>query len=72
MKLSALLTTLLVAASLTSANTVSQHLAARDPHDEVDWSQHQFQAPTATDSRGPCPGLNTSVLNEIHFRLTYY
>ncbi|KAK1216757.1 hypothetical protein PQX77_020607 [Marasmius sp. AFHP31] len=30
-----------------------------DPHDLVDWSQHQFQAPTETDARGPCPGLNT-------------
>ncbi|KAJ8092777.1 hypothetical protein PM082_023605 [Marasmius tenuissimus] len=30
-----------------------------DPHELVDWSQHQFQAPTETDARGPCPGLNT-------------
>ncbi|KAJ3808563.1 MAG: Cloroperoxidase [Lentinula lateritia] len=27
--------------------------------DSIDWSAHQWQAPTATDSRGPCPGLNT-------------
>jgi len=25
----------------------------------LDWSQHQWQAPTSTDLRGPCPGLNT-------------
>ncbi|KAJ8081426.1 hypothetical protein PM082_007268 [Marasmius tenuissimus] len=30
-----------------------------DPHDMVDWSQHQFQAATETDARSPCPGLNT-------------
>ncbi|KAK7052961.1 hypothetical protein VNI00_004281 [Paramarasmius palmivorus] len=30
-----------------------------DPHDEIDWSQHQFQAPGENDARGPCPGLNT-------------
>ncbi|KAK1217772.1 hypothetical protein PQX77_018693 [Marasmius sp. AFHP31] len=30
-----------------------------DPHNMVDWSQHQFQAPTETDARSPCPGLNT-------------
>ncbi|KAK1215516.1 hypothetical protein PQX77_021880 [Marasmius sp. AFHP31] len=30
-----------------------------DPHDMVDWSQHQFQAPMETDARSPCPGLNT-------------
>ncbi|KAK7029598.1 hypothetical protein VNI00_014475 [Paramarasmius palmivorus] len=30
-----------------------------EPHDRVDWSQHQFQAPNPTDARGPCPGLNT-------------
>ncbi|KAL0581118.1 hypothetical protein V5O48_000907 [Marasmius crinis-equi] len=30
-----------------------------DPHDLVDWRKHQFQAPTTTDARGPCPGMNT-------------
>ncbi|KAF9045849.1 Chloroperoxidase [Rhodocollybia butyracea] len=25
----------------------------------IDWSQHQWEAPLPTDSRGPCPGLNT-------------
>ncbi|KAF9056892.1 Peroxidase, family 2-domain-containing protein [Rhodocollybia butyracea] len=25
----------------------------------IDWSAHQWQAPLPTDSRGPCPGLNT-------------
>ncbi|KAK1222357.1 hypothetical protein PQX77_014807 [Marasmius sp. AFHP31] len=59
MKIQVCLTALALAASLASGNTLSSHLAARDPHDEVDWSQHQFQAPTAGDSRGPCPGLNT-------------
>ncbi|KAF9262646.1 Cloroperoxidase [Marasmius fiardii PR-910] len=56
MKIQFAVTSLIFASSLTTASTV---LKARDPHDEVDWSQHQFQAPTATDSRGPCPGLNT-------------
>lgn len=38
------------------------HVAAQvEPHDQVDWSQHQFQAPSSNDSRGPCPGLNTLV-----------
>ncbi|KIK57599.1 hypothetical protein GYMLUDRAFT_75531 [Collybiopsis luxurians FD-317 M1] len=27
--------------------------------DSIDWNAHQWEAPTATDSRGPCPGLNT-------------
>ncbi|KAJ3999222.1 Peroxidase, family 2-domain-containing protein [Lentinula boryana] len=27
--------------------------------DTIDWSAHQWQAPSPTDSRGPCPGLNT-------------
>ncbi|KAF9060232.1 Peroxidase, family 2-domain-containing protein [Rhodocollybia butyracea] len=27
--------------------------------DSIDWSAHQWQAPLPTDSRGPCPGLNT-------------
>ncbi|KAF5364386.1 hypothetical protein D9757_011896 [Collybiopsis confluens] len=26
---------------------------------DIDWSAHQWQAPGANDSRGPCPGLNT-------------
>ncbi|KAL0567956.1 hypothetical protein V5O48_014036 [Marasmius crinis-equi] len=30
-----------------------------EPHDMVDWSQHQFQAPVGGDARGPCPGMNT-------------
>ncbi|EEB95895.1 hypothetical protein MPER_05065, partial [Moniliophthora perniciosa FA553] len=30
-----------------------------EPHDRIDWSQHQFQAPSETDLRSPCPGLNT-------------
>ncbi|KAK1236404.1 hypothetical protein PQX77_000344 [Marasmius sp. AFHP31] len=32
---------------------------AFDPHDLVDWRQHHFKAPNATDARGPCPGMNT-------------
>ncbi|KAJ3754770.1 Peroxidase, family 2-domain-containing protein [Lentinula raphanica] len=27
--------------------------------EDIDWSAHQWQAPSSTDSRGPCPGLNT-------------
>ena len=30
--------------------------------DNVDFSQHPWIAPTSTDLRGPCPGLNTYVL----------
>ncbi|KAJ8077440.1 hypothetical protein PM082_001870 [Marasmius tenuissimus] len=59
MKIQVHLTALALTVSFASGNTLNPHLAARDPHDEVDWSQHQFQAPTAIDSRGPCPGLNT-------------
>ncbi|KAK7051532.1 hypothetical protein VNI00_004507 [Paramarasmius palmivorus] len=33
--------------------------ALADPHDEIDWSKHTFQAPKEGDLRGPCPGLNT-------------
>ncbi|KAJ3753779.1 Peroxidase, family 2-domain-containing protein [Lentinula raphanica] len=42
----ALITTLLASVSVVKS-------------DEPDWSAHQWQAPSATDSRGPCPGLNT-------------
>ncbi|KAF9069840.1 Peroxidase, family 2-domain-containing protein [Rhodocollybia butyracea] len=31
----------------------------KDTFDAIDWSAHQWQAPLPTDSRGPCPGLNT-------------
>ncbi|KAJ4487668.1 Cloroperoxidase [Lentinula aciculospora] len=31
--------------------------------DDIDWSVHQWEAPTSTDSRGPCPGLNTNGSN---------
>ncbi|KAF5368728.1 hypothetical protein D9757_010429 [Collybiopsis confluens] len=26
---------------------------------DIDWNLHKFQAPGSSDSRGPCPGLNT-------------
>ncbi|KAJ8085029.1 hypothetical protein PM082_003807 [Marasmius tenuissimus] len=47
---------------LSSSTSVLSSIVLRDytsPHDLVDWEQHQFQAATETDSRGPCPGLNT-------------
>ncbi|KAG7091329.1 hypothetical protein E1B28_010373 [Marasmius oreades] len=59
MKIQLPVASLSLAYSLVAASTASQQFKARDAHDEIDWSQHQFQAPTTTDSRGPCPGLNT-------------
>ncbi|KAK1223524.1 hypothetical protein PQX77_013601 [Marasmius sp. AFHP31] len=58
MKFQLLLSTLIL---LFSSGAVFAGVVFResDPHELVDWSQHQFQAPTETDSRGPCPGLNT-------------
>ncbi|KAF9060229.1 Peroxidase, family 2-domain-containing protein [Rhodocollybia butyracea] len=34
-------------------------IGVRGSSDSIDWSAHQWQAPGPTDSRGPCPGLNT-------------
>ncbi|KAK7051544.1 hypothetical protein VNI00_004522 [Paramarasmius palmivorus] len=46
-------------ATIPIANADQIPLAARSPHDEIDWSKYQYQAPKTSDSRGPCPGLNT-------------
>ncbi|ESK91475.1 hypothetical protein Moror_2663 [Moniliophthora roreri MCA 2997] len=50
---------LLIASAVAFASARS--LMPRSPHDEIDWSQHPFQAPGPDDARGPCPGLNTYV-----------
>ncbi|KAL0566333.1 hypothetical protein V5O48_015684 [Marasmius crinis-equi] len=47
--------------ALSSCATVLSSVVLRDstdPHDLVDWQEHQFQAATEGDARGPCPGLN--------------
>ncbi|KAK7038985.1 hypothetical protein VNI00_010377 [Paramarasmius palmivorus] len=44
---------------LLVASAVALASATTSPHDEIDWSQHPFQAADADDARGPCPGLNT-------------
>ncbi|KAF9265817.1 Cloroperoxidase [Marasmius fiardii PR-910] len=49
---------LLLLLSCFAALSLAQPVA-RDPHDQVDWSQHAYQRPTTGDVRGPCPGLNT-------------
>ncbi|ESK91441.1 hypothetical protein Moror_2665 [Moniliophthora roreri MCA 2997] len=48
---------LLVASAVAFVSAKS--VTPRSPHDEIDWSQHPFQAPGPNDARGPCPGLNT-------------
>ncbi|KAJ3768371.1 Peroxidase, family 2-domain-containing protein [Lentinula raphanica] len=58
----ALITTLLASVSVVKS-------------DDIDWSAHQWQAPSATDSRGPCPGLNTYdslLFASFHLDLMYY
>ncbi|ESK86827.1 hypothetical protein Moror_15099 [Moniliophthora roreri MCA 2997] len=52
-----------LAVALTFATSIGAGVVhSRDddvePHDRIDWSQHQFQPPSATDLRSPCPGLN--------------
>jgi hypothetical protein len=39
--------------------------------DSIDWNAHKWQAPTSTDSRGPCPGLNTYVLVALRITLNF-
>ncbi|KAF9063653.1 Peroxidase, family 2-domain-containing protein [Rhodocollybia butyracea] len=41
------------------ALTLSIGVRGTSSSDSIDWSAHQWQAPLPTDSRGPCPGLNT-------------
>ncbi|EEB92448.1 hypothetical protein MPER_09040 [Moniliophthora perniciosa FA553] len=48
---------LLIASAIAFVSAKS--VIRRSPHDEIDWSQHPFQAPGPDDARGPCPGLNT-------------
>ncbi|ESK91474.1 hypothetical protein Moror_2662 [Moniliophthora roreri MCA 2997] len=48
---------LLIASAIAFVSAKS--VMPRSPHDEIDWSQHPFQAPGPDDARGPCPGLNT-------------
>ncbi|EEB95553.1 hypothetical protein MPER_05459, partial [Moniliophthora perniciosa FA553] len=43
----------------TGAGVIRTRSCEVEPHDRIDWSQHQFQAPSETDLRSPCPGLNT-------------
>ncbi|KAJ8093608.1 hypothetical protein PM082_020468 [Marasmius tenuissimus] len=50
---------ILVSSSLAATALTFHHHVTRDPHDQVDWNQHQYQKPTSGDSRSPCPGLNT-------------
>ncbi|KAF9067699.1 Peroxidase, family 2-domain-containing protein [Rhodocollybia butyracea] len=44
---------------LISLIALTFSIGVRGTYDPVDWSAHQWQAPLPTDSRGPCPGLNT-------------
>ncbi|ESK90030.1 hypothetical protein Moror_7920 [Moniliophthora roreri MCA 2997] len=41
-----------------SAGTIHTRNSDVEPHDRIDWGQHQFQPPSETDVRSPCPGLN--------------
>ncbi|ESK91443.1 hypothetical protein Moror_2667 [Moniliophthora roreri MCA 2997] len=54
----AFLTVVLTFVTSIGASAVHSRDAV-EPHDRVNWSQHKFQAPSAADARGPCPGLNT-------------
>jgi len=47
-------------AAMTSKDPITTNNSAHhNPGDGIDWNAHKWQAPSATDSRGPCPGLNT-------------
>ncbi|KAL0575208.1 hypothetical protein V5O48_006769 [Marasmius crinis-equi] len=59
MKFQQFLATLALLSSTAVIASVVPKADSDDPHDQVDWEQHQFQAPTEDDARGPCPGLNT-------------
>ncbi|KAF5339486.1 hypothetical protein D9758_015317 [Tetrapyrgos nigripes] len=56
MKLASLLSFLTLACVVPATVAQKSH---NHQADQVNWSAHEWQAPTATDSRGPCPGLNT-------------
>ncbi|EEB89701.1 hypothetical protein MPER_12173, partial [Moniliophthora perniciosa FA553] len=59
MKLTLNIVRVTLAITVATARLANPLPVTRSPHDEIDWSKHQYQAPQEGDARGPYPGLNT-------------